>query len=50
MQLRDFSTAHEGQPTIVCAPYALHRALIADFASGHIIVEVLQRAVRREFT
>ena len=43
MQLRDFSTEREGQPTVVCAPYALHRALIADFASDHSVVQALQR-------
>ncbi len=41
MQLRDFSYGSAGQPTLVCAPYALHRALIADFAPGHSIVETL---------
>ena len=28
---------------VVCAPYALHGALIADFAPGHSLVETLQK-------
>ena len=44
MQLRDFSTRAQGQATLVCAPYALHGATIADFAPGHSLVEVLRRA------
>ena len=43
MRLRDFSTGTQGQPTLVCAPYALHGATIADFAPGHSLVEVLRR-------
>lgn len=44
MQLRSFSHATTSQPPVlVCAPYALHRALIADFAPGHSLVEALQR-------
>ena len=31
------------QPVVVCAPYALHGALIADFAPGHSLVEALQK-------
>ena len=41
MQLRDFSRGSAGQPVLVCAPFALHRALVADFAPGHSIVEAL---------
>ena len=41
MQLRDFSCG-DGQPVLICAPFALHRALIADFAPGHSIVETLR--------
>jgi poly(3-hydroxyalkanoate) synthetase len=44
MQLRDFSTRPQGQPALVCAPYALHGASIADFATGHSVVEALQSA------
>jgi len=42
MRLRDCSRARSGQPALVCAPYALHRALIADFAPGHSVVQSLQ--------
>lgn len=44
MQLRAFSSAGTEQaPVLVCAPYALHRALIADFAPGHSLIEALQK-------
>lgn len=43
MRLRDCSRARVGSPALVCAPYALHRALIADFAPGHSVVESLQK-------
>jgi poly(3-hydroxyalkanoate) synthetase len=43
MRLRDFSTQMQGRPTLICAPYALHGATIADFAPGHSIIEVLHR-------
>ncbi|RXG85322.1 MULTISPECIES: alpha/beta fold hydrolase [Bradyrhizobium] len=42
MRLRDFTQTRSGQPALVCAPYALHRALIADFAPGHSVVQSLQ--------
>jgi len=42
MRLRDCTRTRSGQPALVCAPYALHRALIADFAAGHSVVESLQ--------
>ena len=41
MRLRNFSTGTEGPATLICAPYALHRATIADFAPGHSVVEAL---------
>ena len=44
MRLLDFSRAGEGQPLLVCAPYALHRAKIADLAPGHSLMEALQGA------
>jgi len=44
MRLRDFSAQAGGQPTLVCAPYALHGANIADFAPGHSVVEALRGA------
>ena len=42
MRLRDFSRTRAGNSALVCAPYALHSALIADFAPHHSIVEALQ--------
>jgi poly(3-hydroxyalkanoate) synthetase len=44
MSFRDFSLGSTGPPVIVCAPFAVHRATIADFARGHSIVETLQHA------
>src|SRR5580704_8936904 len=41
MRLRNFSTDTGGLATLICAPYALHRASIADFAPGHSVVEAL---------
>ncbi|WP_247522401.1 alpha/beta fold hydrolase [Bradyrhizobium sp. 190] len=44
MRLRAFSRGNATQPPVlVCAPYALHGALIADFAPGHSLVEALQK-------
>lgn len=43
LRLRDFSRGASGSAALICAPYALHRALVADFAPGHSIVEALQR-------
>lgn len=44
MRLRAFSSAAVTQPPVlICAPYALHGALIADFAPGHSLVEALQK-------
>jgi len=44
MRLREFSQAKPTQPPVlVCAPYALHGALIADFAPGHSLVGALQK-------
>ena len=42
MCLRDFSRQASGQSTLICAPFALHGATIADFAPGHSVVEVLR--------
>jgi poly(3-hydroxyalkanoate) synthetase len=44
MRLRDFSTQPDGAPVVLCAPYALYEATVADFAPGHSIIEVLQGA------
>jgi|HubBroStandDraft_6_1064221.scaffolds.fasta_scaffold17763_5 poly(3-hydroxyalkanoate) synthetase len=41
MELRDFSRAPEGVPTLICAPFALHDATIADLAPGHSLVDAL---------
>lgn len=41
LTLRDFSTGVTGAPTLVCAPFALHGATLADFAPGHSLVEAL---------
>src|SRR6266853_5733741 len=41
MRLRNFSTETGGLATLICAPYALHSAIIADFAPGHSVVEAL---------
>lgn len=44
MRLRDFSTGSPGMPTLICAPFALHGATIADFARRHSLVAALQAA------
>lgn len=42
LSLRNFSVGSPaGTPTVICAPYALHGATVADFAPGHSLVEVL---------
>jgi poly(3-hydroxyalkanoate) synthetase len=41
VMLRDFSTGEGGVPVLICAPFALHYATIADFAPGHSVVEAL---------
>jgi poly(3-hydroxyalkanoate) synthetase len=44
MRLREFSRGNATQqPVLVCAPYALHGALLTDFAPGHSLVEALQK-------
>jgi hypothetical protein len=35
VRLRDFSTGNNGPPVLMCAPFALHGAAIADLAPGH---------------
>jgi poly(3-hydroxyalkanoate) synthetase len=42
MALRDFSCGEGGTPTLICAPFALHTATIADFAAGRSVVEALR--------
>ncbi|WP_456640368.1 alpha/beta fold hydrolase [Bradyrhizobium sp. USDA 10063] len=43
LRLRDFSRKAAGPPLLICAPFSLHEALIADFAPGHSLVEALQQ-------
>jgi len=44
MRLREFSRRDSAQPPVlVCAPYALHGALVTDFAPGHSLIEALQK-------
>ena len=42
MRLRDFSLRPVGHPAVICAPFALHQATIADFAPGHSLIAVLR--------
>jgi poly(3-hydroxybutyrate) depolymerase len=44
VRLRDFSTANGGVPTLLCAPFALHGAAVADLAPGHSLVAALRDA------
>ena len=44
VRLRDLSLDHAGPATLICAPFALHGATIADFAKGHSLVEALRGA------
>jgi poly(3-hydroxyalkanoate) synthetase len=43
MRLRQFGSAAEGTPTLVCAPLALHAATVADLAPRHSLVGILRR-------
>jgi len=43
MRLREFSIGADGAANLVCAPFALHAATIADFAPGHSLIEALHR-------
>lgn len=50
MRLRNFSIQEDGHATLICAPYALHGATVADFAPGHSVVERLsQNGLSRVF-
>ena len=44
VRLRDFSTVKDGVPTLLCAPYALHGAAVADLAPAHSLVVALRDA------
>jgi poly(3-hydroxyalkanoate) synthetase len=46
MRLRDFSRPSDDIATLICAPFALHAATIADFAPGHSLVAALRDAGR----
>ena len=50
VRLRDFSSAKDGVATLLCAPFALHGAAVADVTSGHSLVAALRDAgLRRLF-
>ncbi|THD51535.1 MAG: alpha/beta fold hydrolase [Bradyrhizobium sp.] len=50
MRLRNFSTGTDVPATLICAPYALHGATVADFAPRHSVVETLcQSGLSRVF-
>jgi poly(3-hydroxybutyrate) depolymerase len=42
MYLRDFSLRTVGHPVVICAPFALHQATIADFAPAHSLIAALR--------
>ena len=44
VRLRDFSLVQRGIPTILCSPFALHGAVLADLATGHSLVAALRGA------
>jgi poly(3-hydroxybutyrate) depolymerase len=49
-RLRDFSNGKDGVATLLCAPFALHGAAVADLAPGHSLVVALRDAgLRRLF-
>jgi hypothetical protein len=44
VRLRDFTVVESGVPTLLCAPLALHGAVVADLATGHSLVAALRAA------
>jgi poly(3-hydroxybutyrate) depolymerase len=45
VRLRDFTIGgREQPPTLLCAPFALHGATVADLTTGHSLVAALQKA------
>src|SRR6266536_482251 len=44
MRLREFCAGDRAVPALICAPFALHRATIADFAPGHSLIRALRSA------
>lgn len=50
VRLRDFTAGTGGTPALLCAPFALHSAVLSDLAPGHSLVEALREAgLRRLF-
>jgi poly(3-hydroxybutyrate) depolymerase len=50
VRLRDFSTGNDGPPVLLCAPFALHGAAIADLAPEHsLVATLLKTGLRRVF-
>ena len=41
VRLREFTMAKSGVPALLCAPFALHGATVADLATGHSLVAAL---------
>lgn len=48
VRLRDFSIAKNGIATLLCAPFALHGAAVADLAPDHSLVMALRNAGLRQ--
>lgn len=44
VRLRDFTMVESGVPTLLCTPFALHGATVADLAAGHSLVAALRGA------
>jgi poly(3-hydroxybutyrate) depolymerase len=44
VRLRDYTVAEESQPALLCAPFALHGAAIADLVQGHSLAAALREA------
>jgi poly(3-hydroxybutyrate) depolymerase len=44
VRLRRFGAGAAGAASLICAPFALHAATVADFAEGHSLVATLRRA------
>jgi poly(3-hydroxybutyrate) depolymerase len=44
VRLRDFTVVESGIPALLCAPLALHGAVVADLAIGHSLVAALRAA------
>jgi poly(3-hydroxyalkanoate) synthetase len=44
VRLRDFARQKGGVPTLLCTPFALHGAAMADLATGHSLVAALRAA------